>query len=61
MRDAHGFNPDDFEWIPVARQPDAVPAALPAPPAVIPDIARALDALMPVCPPDPHTLIHPED
>lgn len=20
VRDAHGFNPDDFEWIPVARQ-----------------------------------------
>lgn len=37
------------------------PAALPAPSAVIPDIARALDALMPVCPPDPHLLMDPED
>lgn len=39
----------------------AIPATLPAPSAIIPDIARALDALMPVCPPDPHLLMHPED
>jgi hypothetical protein len=36
-------------------------AALPAPSAVVPEIARALDALMPVCPPDPHLLMDPED
>lgn len=41
--------------------PGVDPAALPAPSTVIPDIARALDALMPVCPPDPHMLMDPED
>ncbi|WP_374592630.1 hypothetical protein [Sphingosinicella sp.] len=39
----------------------AIPATLPAPSAIIPDIARALDTLMPVCPPDPHKRMHPED